>query len=334
MAEIGDIPATMRAAVYTERGPAAQVLRVVEIPVPEPGPGDVLVRVRWSGVNPTDWKARAGSGPLDLAYQVPDQDGAGDVVAVGAGVDPGRVGERVWVYHAADLRPHGTAAQYTVVPTEQAVRLPETTTYEQGAALGIPYITAHHCLFGDGPVDGWTVLVTGGAGAVGCAAVQLASWGGAARVLATVSSPEKGEIATASGADTVLLYREPGFRDALAAAAPEGVHRVVDVALGANLDADLSVLRRGGTIVTYASESADPVVPTRRLMTENVTLRFVLVYTLAPSQIAHAVRDITSALEGGALRELPRHVFTLDEVAAAHDAVEAGAVGKVLIRVD
>ena len=244
------------------------------------------------------------------------------------------MGERVWVYHAADLRPHGTSAQYTVVPSEQAVRLPDTTTYEQGAGLGIPYITAHRCVFGDGPVDGWTLLVTGGAGAVGSAAVQLAAWGGAERVLATVSSAAKGEIASASGADVVLDYRAPGFADVLAAAAPEGVHRVVDVALGANLDADLSVLRRGGTIVTYASEGTDPVVPTRRLMTENVTLRFVLVYTLAPSQLAHAVRDITSALEDGALHELPRHEFALDEVAAAHDAVEGGAVGKVLIRVD
>ena len=215
------------------------------------------------------------------------------------------VGERVWVYHAADLRPHGTSAQYTVVPSEQAVRLPDTTTYEQGAGLGIPYITAHRCVFGDGPVDGWTLLVTGGAGAVGSAAVQLAAWGGAERVLATVSSAAKGEIASASGADVVLDYRAPGFAEALVAAAPEGVHRVVDVALGANLDADLSVLRRGGTIVTYASEGNDPVVPTRRLMTENVTLRFVLVYTLAPSQLAHAVRDITSALEDGALHELP-----------------------------
>jgi NADPH:quinone reductase len=324
----------MRAAVYTERGPAGRVLRVVEVPVPEPGPGDVLVRVRWSGVNPTDWKARTGTGPLELAYQVPGQDGAGDVEAVGAGVDPARVGERVWVYHAADLRPHGTSAEYTVVPSEQAVRLPDTTTYEQGAGLGIPYITAHRCVFGDGPVDGWTLLVTGGAGAVGSAAVQLAAWGGAERVLATVSSAAKGEIAAASGADVVLDYRAPGFAEALAAAAPEGVHRVVDVALGANLDADLSVLRRGGTIVTYASEGTDPVVPTRRLMTENVTLRFVLVYTLAPSQLAHAVRDITSVLEDGALHELPRHEFALDEVAAAHDAVEGGAVGKVLIRVD
>ena len=324
---------TMRAAVYSRRGPAAEVLSVVDVPVPEPGPGEVLVRVRVSGVNPTDWKARAAGDPPPWPYQVPGQDGAGDVEAVGAGVDASRVGERVWVYHAADLRQHGTSAQYTVVPAEQAVRLPDTVTYEQGAGLGIPYITAHHCVFGDGPVDGRTILVTGGAGAVGSAAIQLAAWGGA-RVLATVSSAAKGEIARTSGADVVLGYRDEGFLAALAAAAPDGVHRVVDVALGANLAADLSVLRPGGTIVTYASEGTDPVVPTRKLMTDNVTLRFVLVYTLAPSQLAHAVADLTSALGDGALRELPRHEFALDEVAAAHDAVEGGAVGKVLIRID
>ncbi len=322
----------MRAAVYSRRGPAREVLSVIELPVPEPGPGEVRVRVRVCGVNPTDWKARAAGGPLPWAFQVPGQDGAGDVDAVGDGVDPGRLGERVWVYHAARERPHGTAAQYTVVPSDQAVRLPDTATYEQGAGLGIPYITAHHCVLGDGPVDGRTVLVTGGAGAVGNAATQLARWGGA-RVVTTVSSTAKGELALAAGAEAALVYTGPGFLDALAAAAPDGVHRVVDVALGANLDADLSVLRRGGTVVTYASEDADPTVPTRRLMTGNVTLRFVLVYTLAPSQIAHAVADISSALADGSLRELPRHVFALDDVADAHDAVERGAVGKVLVQV-
>ena len=322
----------MRAAVYARRGAAHDVLSVVELPVPEPGPGEVRVRVRVSGVNPTDWKARAAGGPFPWAHQVPGQDGAGDVDAVGPGVDADRVGQRVWVFHAAWQRPYGTAAQYTVVPAEQAVPLPETVTYEQGAGLGIPYITAHHCVFGDGPVDGRTLLVTGGAGAVGNAAIQLSSWGGA-RVLATVSTTAKGALAEAAGADAVLGYRDVGFLDALAAAAPDGVHRVVDVALGANLDADLAVLRRGGTVVTYASEAADPTIPTRRLMTENLTLRFVLVYTLAPSQIAHAVADISAALADGALRELPRHVFALDAIADAHDAVEQGAVGKVLVDV-
>jgi NADPH:quinone reductase len=322
----------MRAAVYERYGAAHEVLSVLDLPVPEPGPGEVLVRVKVSGVNPTDWKARDGRGVPPLGFQVPGQDGAGDIAAVGSGVDPARVGERVWVYHAAWQRPYGTSAQFTLVPAVQAVPLPDTVTYEQGAGLGIPFITAHHCVFGDGPVDGRTLLVTGGAGAVGNAAIQWARWGGA-RTLATVSSPAKGALAEAAGADVVLGYRDLGFLDKLGSAAPDGVHRVVDVALGANLAADLSVLRRGGTIVTYASEDDDPTVPTRQLMTGNASLRFVLVYTLAASQIAYAVTDIGAALADGALRELPRHVFELDHVADAHDAVQSGAVGKVLVAI-
>jgi len=322
----------MRAAVYSRRGPAREVLRVADVPVPEPGPGEFRVRVRWSGVNPTDWRSRTTGGDLPWEFQVPHQDGAGDVDAVGPGVGQERIGEPVWVYHAAWQRQWGTAAQWTVVPAGQAVPLPDTVTYEQGAGLGIPYVTAHHCVFSDGPVDGRTLLVTGGAGAVGHAALELAHWGGA-RVLTTVSSPAKAELARAAHADEVLDYRAPGFVDRLRAAAPDGVHRVVDVALGANLDSDLAVLRPHGTIVTYAAEAADPTLPTRRLMTAHVRLRFVLVYTLTRSEIAYAVADITSALADGALRPLPQHVFELDEVAAAHEAVEQGAVGKVLVRI-
>lgn len=320
----------MRAAVYRRRGPAADVLEVVELPDPVPGPGEVLVRLRVSGVNPTDWKARAGDGPLAVPFQVPGQDGAGDVVAVGPGVDPGRTGERVWVYHAADERPYGTSAQLTVVPAVQAVRLPDEASYDVGAGLGIPFVTAHRCVFADGPVDGRTLLVTGGAGAVGNAAVGLARWGGA-RVVATVSSPAKAELARRAGAAATVDYRASDAPAALRDAAPDGVHRVVEVALGANLELDLAVLRPHGSIVTYASEAADPVLPTRRLMTANQRVEYVLVYTLTPSQLAHAVADITSALTDGALHQLPTTRFALADVAAAHDAVEAGAVGKVLV---
>jgi NADPH2:quinone reductase len=322
----------MRAAVYRRRGFAHEVLEVVDLPDPEPARGEVVVRLRVSGVNPTDWKARAGHGPLDRPFQVPGQDGSGDIEAVGAGVDPSRVGERVWVYHAAWQRAYGTSAQRTVVPADQAVPLPDTISYEQGAGLGIPFITAHRCVFADGPVDDRTLLVTGGAGAVGNAAIGLATWG-AARVIATVSSPAKAELAARAGAEVTLDYRAEDYVDQLRAAAPDGVHRVVDVALGANLAADLEVLRPHGSVITYASEDMDPKVPTRRLMTNNQRLEFMLVYTLAPSQVAHAVTDITTALVEGRLHPLPEHRFTLDHVADAHDAVEAGAVGKVLVEI-
>lgn len=320
----------MRAAVYEQMGRAADVLRVREVPDPRPGPGEVLVRVAASGVNPTDWRSRTNADPA-FDWQIPHQDGAGTIEAVGQGVDAARIGERVWIYHAANARQYGTAAELTCVPSIQAVRLPDQVSMEQGAGLGIPSITAHWCLLGDGPIAGRTVLVTGGAGAVGHAAIELARHAGA-RVITTVSSDGKAAIARAAGADAVLNYRDPDFLSALKVAVPEGVDRVVDVALGANLDADLSVLRPHGTIITYAVEARDLVVPVRRLMGVNANIRFMLVYGLRREAIEAAVRDISEALDRGRLTRLPEHEFSLQDVVAAHEAVEGGAVGKVLVR--
>jgi len=320
----------MLAAVYERRGRAADVLQVREVPDPEPGFGEVVVRVVVSGVNPTDWRSRTNVDPV-FPWQIPHQDGAGVIAEVGPGVDTSRIGQRVWVFHAANGRQYGTAAELTCVPSQQAVPLPEQVSMEQGAGLGIPYITAHWCLFGDGPVAGRTVLVTGGAGAVGHAAVELAR-DGRARVITTVSSDEKAAIARSAGADVVLNYRDPDFVEALKASAPDGVDRVVDVALGANLDSVLSVLRPHGTIVTYAVEPQDPVVPVRRLMGGNVSIRFMLVYGLHASAIEAAVFDITKAVAQGSLTRLPEHEFGLLDIVAAQEAVENGVVGKVLVR--
>lgn len=322
----------MQAAVYHQRGSARDVLRVVDLPDPTPAPGEVRVRVRVSGVNPTDWKVRSAGTPLAPDGQIPNQDGAGEIDEVGAGVDPGRRGQRVWVYHAAAGRPNGTAAQYTCVPQEQAVHLPDDVSFAQGAGLGIPYITAHRCVFADGPVAGRTLLVTGGAGAVGNAAIQLARRGGA-EVIATVSSAEKARLAAAAGAGYVLDYRANDHVSELRAAAPSGVQRVIDVAIGANLATDLEVLAPHGVIVAYASDGPDPALFVRRLMTANATLRFVLVYNLTAAMIGQAVIEITQALKAGALTPLPEHHFALRDIAAAHDAVEGGALGKVLIDV-
>jgi NADPH2:quinone reductase len=319
----------MQAAVYHKRGPARSVLGIIELADPMPAPGEVRVRVRVSGVNPTDWKARSGGAPLPGFWQIPGQDGAGEIDAVGAGVDEARVGQRVWVFHAAAGRSNGTAAQYTCVPAEQAVPLPDGDSFEQGAGLGIPYITAHRCVFAEGPVAGRTLLVTGGAGAVGNAAIQLACWGGA-QVLATVSSAEKSRLAIAAGAREALDYRAADHVAQVRAAAPAGLDRIIDVAVGANLATDLEVLAPHGVIVAYASDGADPTLPVRRLMVANATLRFVLVYNLTAA-IAEAVSDITRALRAGALIRLPEHHFALRDIAAAHEAVEQGAVGKVLV---
>jgi NADPH:quinone reductase len=324
----------MRAALYDRHGPAREVLRVEDVQRPEPGPGEVRVRVELSGINPTDWKSRSGATPRPMdGFQIPHHDGAGVIDAVGEGVDSGRIGQRVWVWMAAAGSRWGTAAEWTVVAQRQAVPLPASASAELGASLGVPAITAHRCLFADGPVDGKTVLVAGGAGAVGHFAIELAKHAGA-RVIATVSGPQKAELAAKAGADLVVNYREPGAAQRISSSAgPGGVDHVVEVALGANLELDLAVARRpDARIVTYAAEAADPVLPVRACMNANVVLRFVLLYGVPPEALDQAVRDITTALYVGALTELPAVRYPLAEIAAAHDAVEGGAVvGKVLV---
>ena len=290
----------MKAALYRTTGPARDVLRVEEVTRPEPGPGEVLVRVRASGVNPTDFKTRSGATtrPID-EFQVPNQDGAGVIEAVGDGVDAARVGERVWMWLAAFGRRWGTAAEYTVVPARQAVPLPDGASFELGASLGVPAMTAHRALFADGPVEGKNDLVAGGAGAVGHYAIELAKWAGA-RVVTTVSSPEKGELAAKAGADLVVNYRDKDAIDQVKAFAPV-VERVIEVALGANLDLDLAVSGPETTVVTYAADGADPVLPVRACMSANVTLRFMLLYGVPAPALDAAVTDITAAVAAGAL---------------------------------
>jgi NADPH:quinone reductase len=319
----------MRAALYREMGKAADVLHVEEMDRPEPGPGEVLVRVHASGVNPTDYKARSGAVPRPIdGFQIPHHDGAGVIEAVGTGVDPGRVGQRVWLLMAAAGRRWGTAAEWTVVPERQAVPLPDGASFELGASLGVPAVTAHYCLFRDGPLNGRTVLVAGGAGAVGHFAIELAKRGGA-RVVSTVSSAEKAALAEKAGADLVVNYRSPDAADRVKAFGP--VDRIVEVALGANLGLDLAVVRPHGTIVTYAAEPADPALPVRACMTANLTLEFVLLYGVPADVLGRAAADISAALAAGELTGLPGRKFPLADIAAAHDAAEGGAVGKVIV---
>jgi NADPH2:quinone reductase len=320
----------MRAARYDRYGPAADVLRVEEIERPEPGPGEVRVRLQVSGINPTDWKSRAGATPRPIdGFQIPHHDGAGVIDMVGEGVDPARTGERVWIWFAASTRRWGTAAEWTVLPERQAARLPDGSSAELGASLGVPAMTAHRCLFADGPLDGQTVLVAGGAGAVGHFAIELAKHAGA-RVITTVSGPQKAELAAKAGPDHVVNYRDADAADQIRALGPP-VDRVIEVALGANLELDLAVTRPHASIVTYAAEPADPELPVRACMTANLTLRFVLLYGVPPVALDQAASDITSALADGALTELPVTRFALDDVVAAQDAVEAGTLGKVVI---
>jgi NADPH2:quinone reductase len=339
----------MKAIVYgTTGGP--EVLRLVDRPLPEPGPGEVRVRVRVSGVNPTDWKRRRGlSEPLpEGVEQVPNQDGAGRIDAVGQGVDPSRIGQRVWLYESAYRRPHGgTAQEWTTVPEARAVPLPDDASYELGASLGVPALTAHRALtlaaggparLAPGALAGATVLVAGGAGAVGHMAIQLAGWAGA-RVITTVSSPAKAALAKAAGAAHVVDYRAQDAAGAIRELAPDGVDLVVEVAPAVNVALDIAVLKNDGTVAYYANEGGDALtLPVREVFSRNLDWHGLLLYTLPPEAKANGVAAVSEAVASGALRVgeaagLPLHRYPLERTAEAHAAVERRVVGKVLIEV-
>jgi NADPH2:quinone reductase len=284
-------------------------------------------------VNPTDWKARRPGGVTALGHDfvIPHHDGAGVVEAVGEGVDQGRIGERVWVWQAQWRRAEGTAAELVALPADRAVPLPDPVSLELGAGLGIPAMTAHRCLFADGPIEGADVLVHGGAGAVGHAAIELAHWAGA-RVAATVSSFAKGELARAAGADLVLDYCRENVVAGIRDWAPDGVDRIVEVDLPGNAELDARVLGDGGVVASYAV-AATAFVPPRALMTLNASIRWILVYTMPDDAKAAAVAGIDRALEEGALTALPGRRFPLERTAAAHEAVRSGTTGKVLVQI-
>jgi NADPH2:quinone reductase len=329
--------ATMRAAVYSRTGPARDVLSVQVRPRPVPGPGDVRVRVAWSGVNPSDTKARAGTRSPQLPYPevIPHSDGSGVIDAVGAGVPAARVGERVWLRNAAWGRPHGTAAEFVVLPSAQAVPLPDGVPLDVGACLGIPALTACHALAMAGGVAGRRVLVQGGAGAVGHYAVQMARLLGASQVLATVSSPEKARIALAAGADAVVDYRREDVVarvDALTGGA--GIDRIVEVDLAANARADFAMLAPGGLLVAYGSGAPEAAVPFVPGILKNLQVAFFIVYHLPDADRAVAEAALTSWLRDGALEHRIAARLPLADIADAHALVEAGtAVGNVVLAV-
>ncbi|HEY1530869.1 MAG TPA: NADPH:quinone reductase [Galbitalea sp.] len=338
----------MRAIEYTRTG-SPDVLTLVDRATPVPGPGEVVVRIAVSGVNPTDWKARAGNGDgADLPRpQVPNQDGAGTIESIGEGVTSFSVGERVWVWDAAYQRADGTAQELAVLPAAQVVALPDHVSFDVGATLGIPALTAHRALTArdDGPselapgtLDGIVVFVSGGAGAVSHAAIQLATWAGAT-VITTISSDEKARLATAAGANHVLNYRSEDVRARMSELAPVGANVIVEVNAVDNVELDLSILALGGTVSMYAGGGADePSIPIRAAMGKNARLQFLLTYSTSPEQKAAAVRSVTAAAEAGALgvgeeNGLPVTRYPLEQTADAHRAVEDNVIGKVLIDV-
>ena len=325
----------MLAASYNHVGPALEVLSFGEIETPSAAAGEVRVKLASSGVNPSDVKSRAGVRNKTLPFPliVPHSDGAGVIDQVGSGVDPARLGERVWVWNAAWRRPMGTAAQYVALPAQQAVTLPEAIDFYAGACLGIPALTAYHAVALNGGVSGKSVLVTGGAGAVGHYAVQFAKLGGAERVVATVSSDVKGAIAIAAGAHAFVNYKtEDVGQRCFALTDGRGVDRIIEMDLAANIQPDLAALRNDGEIVVYGSGTPEIAVPFFASILKNARYHFFIVYNLNAVDRASALAGVSRLLKENALKHQIAARLPLSKAAEAHQLVESGtAVGNVVL---
>ncbi|MEA3193211.1 MAG: NADPH:quinone reductase [Betaproteobacteria bacterium] len=322
----------MRAAWYERNGKAREVLTIGEMSDPKPAQGEVRVRMATSGLNPSDVKKRQGSGGQVIGFPrvIPDSDGAGVVDAVASDVDRKLVGKRVWVWNAQHDRALGTCAEYCCLPAAQVAPLPEGVDFAAGACMGIPAMTAHQALFSDGDVKGKTILVAGGAGAVGHYAIQMAKWGGA-RVATTVSSDEKAKLAREAGADLVINYKKDDVAKQVLEFAKGGVDRVIEVDFGANLDTNLKILRINGTIASYASMgNPEPKIPFYTMMRRGIAIDLVLVYIMKPEERAKALAEIGAML--GRLKHNIGARFKLDDLVAAHEAQEGGrVVGNIVI---
>lgn len=324
----------MRAAWYDNTGPAKDVLQTGTLPDPLPGPGEVRVRIHCSGVNPSDVKSRAAAGRNSVyARVIPHSDGAGVIDAVGDGVDKGRIGGRVWVFNAQWKRAEGTAADLVCLPADFAIPLPEAADFATGACLGIPALTAWRAVTMAGGANGQSLLVTGGAGAVGHHAIQIARLSGARQIIATVSSPEKAAVATAAGADACIDYRQEDvaarIRDLTGG---DGVDRMVDLDIAGNARFVPDVLKPGGLVVVYGSNRPDFTLPFGPMIVKNLTVACFIVYELSPALRREGAAYVNALLEGGKLQTRIAARFPLEQIVAAHEAVESGRViGNVVL---
>jgi NADPH2:quinone reductase len=321
----------MRAAYYEKNGTAKEVLHLGEVETPKPGPGEVRIRLKTSGVNPSDVKNRAGvTRRIAFPRVIPHSDGAGEIDMVGEGVAKSRVGERVWTWNGQWKRPFGTAAEYIVLSEQQAVKLPPAISFEAGACLGIPALTAWHAIDIAGTKSGATLLIAGGAGAVAHYAIQFAKARGAF-VLTTVSSPEKAKIAREAGADVAIDYKTENVGERVMAMTKGGVDAVIELDLTANASLLPSVLRPRGTLVVYGT-GPQVQFPGSFCLVNNVTVKFLLVYELTADERTRAIADITRMLEANSLKHNVAKTYPLAEIVAAHEAVESGKVaGNVVV---
>jgi len=324
----------VRAVWYDRQGPAGEVLQVGELPDPQPGPGEVRVRVRYSGINPGDTKKRRGwlGSSMPFPRVIPHSDAAGVIDAIGEDVDASRLGRRVWVFGGQSYRALGTAAEYTVVPAALAVDLPDEVPDELGACLGIPGITAHRAVFGDGPVAGATVLVHGVLGGVGSIAAQLARWGGAT-VIGTVRRGEDVASANGLGASDIVALDHPDPAAAIRAIVPEGVDRVIEVSLSDNVDLDAAVAKIGTVIAAYATREDRPDLPFWPMLFDNVTIRLLGSDDFPTDAKQQAADDLTAAARDGALAIPIGEPMGIDQAAAAHERVDAGVRERVLLAI-
>ena len=327
----------MQAAWYETIGSADEVLQIGEIDNPSPGKGDVLVQMKTSGVNPSDVKTRAGArGELQFPKIIPHSDGGGLITAVGEGVSKDRIGERVWIWNGAFGRAHGTCAELISLSSNQAVSMPDSTSFETAACLGIPAATAFYGIFSDGSVNDQNILITGGAGAVGHLGIQLAKWSGA-NVISTVSGDDKAAAAKTAGADLVINYKTDDVIEAVNDFTKgDGVDRILEVEFGGNLSVSQHVIKNNGVIASYGSVAeANPPVPFYDLMFKGVTLNTYLIYIVPDSDRAKIKEGITAALTDNALNPIIAQSFPLPSVIDAHKTVEAGSViGNVIITID
>ncbi len=322
----------MRAAYYEKNGSAREVLRVGEVDTAQAGPGEVRVKLATSGVNPSDVKSRQGSRKIAWPQLVPQSDGAGVIDQAGDGVPKSRIGERVWIWNGQWKRPFGTAAEYIALPAAQAVTLPERVSFEAGACLGIPAMTALHAIELAGAAKGGTLLVAGGAGAVGQYAIQFAKAKGA-RVIATISSPEKAEAARAAGADATIDYKREDVGEKVKEfTGNRGVDAVIEMDLAANAKLLPSVLRPKGSVIIYGTGAAEATIPASFCLVNSIRLQFFLVYELDETMRERAVTAINRALADGALsHRIAKPTYALSDIVAAHEAVEKGTLGNVVV---
>ena len=323
----------MLAAWYERQGEASQVLQFGQQPDPEPGPGEVRVRVSYSGVNPGDTKKRRGWLGSEMPYPrvIPHSDGAGVIDSVGEGIDPARVGRRVWIFGAQSYRPFGTAAELSVVPAQQAVELPDGVSDEVGACLGIPGITAHRAVFADGPVEGLTVLVHGALGGVGGLAAQLALWGGA-KVIATVRRVD--DLKHVNPVIThAMALDHPDPVGAVRALAADGVDRVIEVSFSDNVDLDAAVLKNNGVIAAYATRGDRPDFPFWPMLFENIVIRLLGSDDFPIPSKQQAAADLEDAAREGALSLAIGTPLPLHKIAEAHDRVDAGTRDRVVLAI-